>query len=163
MHSHVQHYNHNKYWEMRKYVVNPESDKSKLIRLYYLFRIKRMDAFNNASFGTHMGFGALFSEPPMLPHGLNGTIITHNAKIGRKCMIFHQVTIAEIDSTSVVIGDNCIIGAGVKIIGRNVRIGNNVKIGANSVVTKNVPDNCTVVGNPARIVNMNDVKEETAL
>ncbi len=41
------------------------------------------------------------------------------------------------------------LGTGCKIIG-NISIGNNVKIGANSVVTKNVSSNSTVVGIPAR-------------
>ena len=39
----------------------------------------------------------------------------------------------------------------VVVIG-GVRIGNNVNIGAGAVVTKDVPDNCTVIGNPARII-----------
>ena len=43
------------------------------------------------------------------------------------------------------IGNNVYIGAGAKILG-DIEIGDNVKIGANAVVTKNVPDNCTVVG-----------------
>ena len=41
--------------------------------------------------------------------------------------------------------DNVVVGAGAKILG-NITIGNNVKVGANSVVLKDVPDNCTVVG-----------------
>jgi serine O-acetyltransferase len=49
------------------------------------------------------------------------------------------------------IGDNVMIGAGVAILG-NVNIGNNVLIGANAVVVSDVPDNCTVVGIPAKIV-----------
>ena len=40
----------------------------------------------------------------------------------------------------------------------NITIGNNVFIGANSVVVNDVPDNCTVVGAPAKIVKMNGVK-----
>ena len=39
-----------------------------------------------------------------------------------------------------------------------IRIGDNVAIGANAVVVKNVPDNCTVVGVPAKIVRLNGVK-----
>ena len=44
-----------------------------------------------------------------------------------------------------------IIGAGAKLLG-SIEIGNNVKIGANSVVLKNIPDGCTVVGTEGRIV-----------
>ena len=49
------------------------------------------------------------------------------------------------------IGDNVSIGANVNIIG-DIVIGNNVDIGAGSVVVKDIPDNCVVAGNPARIV-----------
>lgn len=40
----------------------------------------------------------------------------------------------------------------------NIRVGNNVVIGAGAVVTKNVPDNCIVVGNPARIIRRDGIK-----
>lgn len=49
------------------------------------------------------------------------------------------------------IGDNVSIGANVNIMG-DITIGNNVDIGAGSVVVKDIPDNCVVAGNPARIV-----------
>lgn len=50
-----------------------------------------------------------------------------------------------------VIGNNVMICAGSIVIG-NVDIGDNVTIGAAAVVTKDVPDNCVVAGNPARII-----------
>lgn len=49
------------------------------------------------------------------------------------------------------IGDNVSIGANVNIIG-DITIGNNVEIGAGCVVVKDVPDNCVIAGNPARII-----------
>lgn len=49
------------------------------------------------------------------------------------------------------IGDNVSIGANATIIG-DITIGNNVIIGAGSVVVKDVPDNCVVAGNPAKII-----------
>ena len=50
-----------------------------------------------------------------------------------------------------IIGDNVSLGANVTIIG-DIKIGNNVIVGAGSVVVKDVPDNCVVAGNPARII-----------
>lgn len=49
------------------------------------------------------------------------------------------------------IGDNVSIGANVNILG-DITIGNNVIVGAGSVIVKDIPDNCVVVGNPARII-----------
>lgn len=49
------------------------------------------------------------------------------------------------------IGNNVSLGANVNIVG-NVSIGNNVIVGAGSVVVKDVPDNCVVAGNPAKII-----------
>lgn len=52
------------------------------------------------------------------------------------------------------IGDNVNLGVGVIIIG-DIHIGNNVNVGAGSVIVKDVPDNVTVVGNPAKIIKYN--------
>lgn len=129
----------------------------KLRQIIYLFRIKRMDAFNNASMGTDIGFGAHFETPPHLQHGLNGIIVSHYAHIGKDAWIAQQVTIGQSIDQNVApqIGDNCIIGAGAKIIG-GITIGDNVTIGANAVVTNDVPDNCIVAGIPAKIIKYKD-------
>lgn len=50
------------------------------------------------------------------------------------------------------IGDNVKIYTGATVFG-GVHIGNNVTIGAGAVVFTDIPDNSTVVGNPARILN----------
>lgn len=50
-----------------------------------------------------------------------------------------------------IIGDNVSLGANVTILG-DINIGNNVVVGAGSVVVKDVPDNCVIAGNPARII-----------
>ena len=52
------------------------------------------------------------------------------------------------------IGDWCVIGIGATIMS-GVRIGDQVVVGAGSVVTKDVPSNCIVAGNPARIIREN--------
>lgn len=53
----------------------------------------------------------------------------------------------------ITIGDNVWIG-GNSVILPGVNIGNNVVVGAASVVTKDIPDNAVVAGNPARVVKL---------
>lgn len=60
----TQRYNHKTYWRMRESIIRGESAFLRLIKLY---RIKRMDAFNNASFGTHLDKSAFFASAPILP------------------------------------------------------------------------------------------------
>ena len=142
--SHIQHYDEKKYWSRREKVIRGSDNIiSKLANTLSLLYIKRCDAFNNASLGTHIGFGARFYGIPNLPHGLYGIIVSHNAVIGRNITIFHQVTIGEGKGGAPVIGDNVLIGAGAKIIG-NVHVGNNAKIGVNAVIVHDVPEGAVV-------------------
>lgn len=88
-----------------------------------------------------------------LCHSGFGIVINPTAKIGRGTIIQHSVTIGEMDNShkSPVIGEGCYIGCRACVLG-DIRIGKNVKIGAGAVVINDVPDNCTVVGVPAKIV-----------
>lgn len=52
------------------------------------------------------------------------------------------------------IGKNCFIGANA-IIMCGITIGDECIIGAGAIVTKNIPNNCIVAGNPARIIKEN--------
>ena len=60
------------------------------------------------------------------------------------------------------IGDNVRIMTNSIVFG-DITIGNNVVIGAGSVVFKNIPSDCVVVGNPARIVKKEGVKTNILL
>lgn len=154
----IQHYNPKKYWKYREFVVN-NNKSNKILKYFYLYKIKKMDAFNNASMGTNINSGANFKTPPILPHGLNGIIISYYANIGANVVIRQQVTIAQKDDNkAATIGDNVVIGAGARIIG-GVKIGNNVIIGANAVVTKDFPDNCVIAGVPAKIIKWRNIDE----
>lgn len=152
----IQHYNHKKYWKMRSSLKS--SDLPVFVKIFYLLRIKRMDAFNNASFGTHLNCQAEFANPPHLPHGIRGIFISHQAIIGKNSTIYQQVTIGDGKYGAPVIGDNCFIGAGAKIIGK-IKIGHNVRIGAGCVVATDIPDNCTVVMESPRII-LREKKDE---
>jgi putative colanic acid biosynthesis acetyltransferase WcaB len=93
-------------------------------------------------------------------HG-QALVINQGVIIGSNCVLRNSVTIGHKklpDGTFTAcprIGNNVDIGANVCIVG-DVTIGDNVIIGAGSVVVKNVPGNCVVVGNPARILEKKD-------
>ena len=100
-------------------------------------------------YASQIPLRADFSDQPTFKHGLYGIFIAGGAKIGRGCTFFQHVTIGGISSTeersgAPIIGDNCVLYPGCKIVGR-VNIGNNCKIGPNVVVWEDLPDNTTVV------------------
>lgn len=101
--------------------------------------------------GGYIGPDTMIKSRPSLPHGLHGIFISRYAEIGENCCIYQNVTIGEVNRKAPVIGNNCLIGAGAVIIG-NIKIGNDVKIGAGAVVSTDVPDGCTVVSQPMRII-----------
>ena len=92
-------------------------------------------------------------------HGL-GVVIHKNAVRGKNCCIRQHVTIAGGRGGIPTIGDNVEINAGAVIVGP-VHIGNYVRIGANAVVIQDIPDNCTVVGVPAKVVRVYKPGENT--
>jgi len=149
----IQHYYHKKYWYRRSIVIDPKAKCSLLRKLYYLYYIKKCDAYNNCSFGTNLNAGAKFAIPPELPHGPNGIIVGHDVVIGANCVICQQVTIMH--GGGCTIGNNVLLGAGSKILGY-VRIGDNCRIGANCVVVENIPDNSTCVLAKPRIIIRNE-------
>jgi serine O-acetyltransferase len=84
-----------------------------------------------------------------------GIVIGSNVVIGNDVTILQNVSIgrdSELPTRSPRIGRGVFIGAGATILG-DISIGDFAKIGADTVVTSNIPDGCTAVGNPARLTN----------
>lgn len=124
--------------------------KNRLIHDILTFRLSRC-AYRH---GGYIGPDAVIKGIPSLPHGLQGIFISRYAQVGENCWIYQNVTIGEVNRKAPIVGDNCLIGAGAVLIG-DIKIGNNVKIGAGAVVNTDVPDNCTVVSQPVRIIEKN--------
>ncbi len=78
-------------------------------------------------------------------------IVNHNATVDHECNLGNGVHVAPGATLCgcVCIGDNTFVGAGAVVLPR-LTIGQNVIIGAGAVVTKDVPDDVVVVGNPAK-------------
>lgn len=141
-------YDHARYWRRRAVVVDPRDKTPLLVKLWYLYSIKRVDARHCCSFGTNLHAGAIFATPPKLPHGPVGIFVGHDVRVGANVTIFQQVTIAHGGGG---IGDNVTLGAGSKVLpGRN--IGDGAKVGANCVVVEDVPAYATVVLPKPRIL-----------
>ena len=114
----------------------------------FLWFINRSKNFIQLPRQTKVGYGLYI--------GHDGPItVNPTAVIGNNVNISQYTTIGSNEGKAAVIGDNTYIGPSVCIV-ENVKIGNNVTIGAGSVVTKDIPDNATAVGNYAKVINYKD-------
>ena len=79
-----------------------------------------------------------------------GVCLGHHSKIGR----FVSIGPGAVVAGQVTIGNGTMIGAGAVVL-PNINIGEKAVVGAGAVVTRDVPDLCVVVGNPARVIRTN--------
>lgn len=97
---------------------------------------------------TKVGYGLYIG------HG-GPIVVSPTATIGNNVNLSQFTTIGTNHRHAATIGDNTYIGPNCCIV-EDVIIGNNVTIGAGSVVTKDIPDNATAVGNYAKVINYNN-------
>ena len=110
-----------------------------LLPKYPLFGISSKEGIGNSAFVLNHPYATIINA----------------RRIGSNFTVCHLTTIGNAihgrNDLVPTIGNNVSIGANATIIG-DITIGNNVIIGAGSVVVKDVPDNCIVAGNPARVI-----------
>ena len=95
-----------------------------------------------------------------IDHG-TGVVIGETAEIGDDVLIYQGVTLGgtgkHLGKRHPTIGNGVMISSGAKVLGP-FKVGDNSRIAAGAVVLDEVPENCTVVGVPARIVRRNGQK-----
>nr|CAG4719659.1 unnamed protein product [Naegleria fowleri] len=104
--------------------------------------------------GIEIHPGAQIGKGFFIDHG-SGVVIGETAIVGNYCTLYQGVTLGGTSTTKgkrhPTLGDHVLVGSGAKVLG-NIVIGSNVKIGAGSVVVKDAPSDCTLVGVPARCI-----------
>jgi sugar O-acyltransferase (sialic acid O-acetyltransferase NeuD family) len=130
--------------------------------------VNKLSKFSNVHFVTLIDPSVLYSDQIKIGEGsiiCAGTIITVNIEIGKHviinldCTIGHDAIIEDYATIlpSVNLSGNTVtkkyttLGTGTKVI-QGVTIGKNVIVGAGTVVIRDIEDDVTVVGNPAKIV-----------
>ena len=113
--------------------------------------------------GIEIHPGATIGKGFFIDHGA-GVVIGETTVIKNNVTLYQGVTLGgtgkEKGKRHPTIGNNVIIGAEAIVLG-NIVIGDNSRVGAGALVTKSVPPDCTVVGNPARIIVREGKKVDT--
>jgi serine O-acetyltransferase len=136
---------------IHKYLANP------LYRIGLCFLARLVSQISRFLTGIEIHPAAKIGKGLFIDHGM-GVVIGSTAVIGDYCIIFHGVTLGgsrnNLGKRHPTIGNHVLIGANATLLG-NITVGNYAKIGAETVIVdRHVPDNCTVVGAPGRIVKL---------
>ena len=119
----------------------------------------------HSKFGADLHPAAEIGEYFFIDHA-TGIVIGETTIIGDHVMLYQGVTLGGTTTSKgkrhPTLGNHVVIGANASVLG-NITIGNNVRIGAGSVVVKPVPDNCTVVGVPGKIVKREGISMKNEL
>jgi serine O-acetyltransferase len=105
--------------------------------------------------GIEIHPGATIGRRVFIDHGM-GIVIGETAEIGDDCTLYHGVTLGgtswKAGKRHPTLERGVIIGAGAKVLGP-ITLHANSKVGSNAVVVKDVPEDATAVGIPARILD----------
>jgi serine O-acetyltransferase len=109
--------------------------------------------------GADIHPGATIGDYFFIDHA-TGVVIGETTVIGDHCILYQGVTLGGVSTTKgkrhPTLGNHVVCGANASVLG-NITVGNNVRVGAGSVVLNDVPDDCTVVGIPGRVVKKKGV------
>lgn len=104
--------------------------------------------------GIEIHPGATIGKGLVIDHGM-GVVIGETAEIGDNCTLYQGVTLGgtgkDIGKRHPTLGNNVLVGAGAKVLGP-ILIEDNSKVAANAVVLKDIAENSTAVGIPAKVV-----------
>jgi len=124
-----------------------------LWRLYFLARV--FSQFSRFLTGIEIHPGAKIGQGVFIDHGA-GVVIGETCIIGDNVLIYHGVTLGAVSGSKgkrhPTIKNDVVIGANALILG-DITIGSGAKIGTSALVIKDVPNDVTVVAEPARFVN----------
>lgn len=112
--------------------------------------------------GIEIHPAAKIGQRLFIDHGM-GVVIGETAEIGDDVTLYHGVTLGGVSwekgaKRHPTLGNHVVVGAGAKILG-GFNVGNHAKIGSNAVVIKSVPDNATMVGFAARMIDKDHKKD----
>ena len=106
--------------------------------------------------GIEIHPGAKIGRRLVIDHGM-GIVIGETAEVGDDCLIYHWVTLGgtgkDQGKRHPTIGNNVLLSTGSKVLGP-FKVGDGARIAANAVVLKEIPENATAVGVPARVVRI---------
>lgn len=129
-------------------------------RLRWLARLTAH--FSRFFTGIEIHPGATIGRRCFIDHGM-GVVIGETAEIGDDVTLYHGVTLGGTSwnkgKRHPTLENGVVVGAGAKVLGP-IKIGTGAKIGSNAVVTKPVPAEATVIGNPARVIVRSEQKRK---